>query len=196
MEIPDNINNFLKPLALHSVDEKQLPPNLSRQLGTVVHHFQNNRGNIVLFANASDAKNNYVASLLGKHTHRDVYRVDLSSASSKHVGETEKNLLQVFEFADEHGFILLFDDVDNFFGKRIDIYANGGRYANLDIDYLLKRIEAYSGMVIFTTNALENLDDRLLRALPWRIDLTRTASSLHTSLSHRLFYWLRKRSYS
>ncbi len=171
----ETLNSFLKPLVLiRPVGEKQLPANLSRQLGSIVHHFKNKRGNTVLFTGTSNSESNSAASLLGKQIGRDVYRIDLSAVASEHLGETEKNLLQIFEDAEKHLFILLFDEVQCLFGKRAGIRSCDDIYANLDMNYLLKRIEAYSGLVIFTTSSRDDLDEALLRAVPWRIDLSRS----------------------
>lgn len=170
----ETLNSFLKPLVLiRPVGEKQLPANLSRQLGSIVHHFKNKRGNTVLFTGNSNSESNSAASLLGKQIGRDVYRIDLSAVASEHLGETEKNLLQIFEDAEKHCFILLFDEVQCLFGKHAGIRSCDDIYANLDMAYLLKRIEAYSGLVIFTTSSRDDLDEALLRAVPWRIDLSR-----------------------
>ena len=193
MEIPDTLNNFLKPLLFtQPVDEKELPANLSRQFSSIVSHYQNKRGNSLLFAGGSAPENAFAASLLGKHVARDVYRIDLSAAASSHLGETEKNLLQVFEFSEQHSFILLIDEADSLFSKRSNIRSDDERYANLEISYLLKRIAAYPGLVIITTNARDDLDDTLLRAVPWQIDLSHPVARRRLPLWQRFFNRFRK----
>lgn len=188
MEIPDTIANFLKPLLLtQAVDEKQLPANLSRQLDSIISHFQNKRGNIVLFSNGSVSEDVFAASLLSRQIGREVYRVDLSAVADRHLGETEKHLLRVFEFAAQHRFTLFFDEADSLFSKRTDIRSADNRLANLTIAYLLKRIDAYPGMVVFTTNAHDELDDTLLRAVPWQIDLGHSEPRRHVAWWQRLF---------
>ncbi len=175
MEIPDTLDNFLKPLRLTlPIDKKQLPPNLPRQLRSIVSHFQNDRGNTIMFTGGSADENVLAAGLLASQLGKELYRINLSVTASRHLGETEKNLLQVFEFVDQHGFVLLIDEVDALFGKDAD--AEDERYANLEIAYLLKRIAAYSGMVVITSKAPDELDAGLLRAIPWQIDLSHHAS--------------------
>jgi len=188
MEIPDTIASFLKPLLpTQPADKKQLPENLPRQLDSIISHFQNKRGNIVLFNNGSVSENVLAVSLLSRHIGREVYRVDLSAVADRHLGETEKHLLRVFEFAAQHGFALFFDEADSLFSKRTDMRSADNRLANPTIAYLLKRIAAYPGMVVFTTNARDELDDTLLRAMPWQIDLGHSESRRHVSWWQRLF---------
>ncbi len=188
MEIPDTIHSFLKPLLLSQpVDEKQLPPNLSRQFASIINHFQNNRGNILLLTDASSAIFASAADLLAKLTGTKVYSVDLFAVASNHLGDTEKHLLQIFEFVEQHHLTLLFNEVDSLFNKRTNIRSDDEHYVNLDINYLLKRIEAYPGLVIFTTNAHDDLDDVLLLAALWQIDLSQTGSAKKLSFWQRLF---------
>jgi len=189
MEIPETIDNFLKPLRLtRSIDEKQLPANLSRQFSSIISHYQNKRGNIILFMGGSTAENVPAVHLLAKQVGQDVYRIDLSDTASRNLGETEKNLLQVFDFATQHGFVLLIDEADSLFSKRADIRSSEDRFANLEIAYLLKRIAAYPGLVVFTTNAHDDLDDTLLRAALWQINLGRPGSRKKLSFWQRLFH--------
>ncbi len=172
MDTTEPVNNFLKRLdTTPSLDDKQLPENLSRQLNTIVSHFQNKAGNIVLFSSASTPKNEFAAGLLGKLVNRDIYCVDLSAVASQHIGETEKKLLQIFDFSEQNHFILFFDEADSLFSKRTKAHSDNDRFANLDINYLLKRMQAYPELVIFTTNARDNLDDTLLRTARWQLDL-------------------------
>lgn len=185
MDIPETIDNFLKPLLIaQPVDKKQLPENLPRQLDSIISHFQNKRGNVILFIGGSATENVLAATLLAKKLGKDVYRLDLLDSASRHLGETEKHLLQVFEFAAQHSFVLLIDEADSLFSKRAGNRSADDRLANLEIAYLLKRIAAYPGMVVFTTNAHDKLDDSLLRAVPWQINLSHHAS-------RRLSWWQR-----
>jgi len=182
MDIPETIDNFLKPLPLTPpADKNQLPENLPRQLDSIISHFQNNRGNVILFTGGSVADNVLATTLLAKKLGKDMYRLDLLDSASRHLGETEKHLLQVFEFAAQHGFVLLIDEADSLFNKRTGNRSEDDRLANLDIAYLLKRIAAYPGMVVFTSNAHDELDDSLLRAVPWQIDLNHAKARRHLS---------------
>jgi AAA+ superfamily predicted ATPase len=103
------------------------------------------------------------ATLLGKQTGRDVFRIDLSRVVSKYIGETEKNLSGLFDRAENKDWILFFDEADALFGKRTDIRDAHDKYANQEAAYLLQRIETYSGLVILATNQRGNIDDAFLR---------------------------------
>ena len=92
-------------------------------------------------------------------------RVDLSHIVSKYIGETEKNLDRIFEAAPDHGEVLLFDEADALFGKRSEVKDSHDRYANIEISYLLARIEAHHGPVILATNRKQAIDAAFLRRL-------------------------------
>ena len=103
--------------------------------------------------------------MLASELSLDVYRIDLSSVVSKYIGETEKNLRQVFDAAEEGGVILLFDEADALFGKRSDVKDSHDRHANIEVSYLLQRMEAYPGLAILTTNLKSSLDNAFLRRI-------------------------------
>jgi len=103
------------------------------------------------------------ATLLGKYTGRDVYKVDLSQVISKYIGETEKNLAQIFDQAEHKNWILFFDEADALFGKRSETRDAHDRYANQEVSYLLQRIEIFDGIVILASNMRNNLDDAFTR---------------------------------
>ena len=103
------------------------------------------------------------ASLLGKSTGLDVYRIDLSLVVSKYIGETEKNLAKVFDQAERNDWILFFDEADALFGKRTQTASAHDRYANQEVAYLLQRIEDFSGVVILASNLKGNLDEAFAR---------------------------------
>lgn len=103
------------------------------------------------------------ASLMGKKTGKDVYRIDLSTVVSKFIGETEKNLAKVFDKAENKDWILFFDEADALFGKRTSINDAHDRYANQEVSYLLQRIEDYNGLIILASNLKSNIDDAFVR---------------------------------
>ena len=103
------------------------------------------------------------ATLLGKQTGRDVFRIDLSRVVSKYIGETEKNLARLFDKAENKDWILFFDEADALFGKRTDIRDAHDKYANQEVAYLLQRVESYGGLVILATNQRGNIDEAFLR---------------------------------
>lgn len=103
------------------------------------------------------------ASLLGKYTDKEVFRVDLSMIVSKFIGETEKNLSRLFDKARNKNWILFFDEADALFGKRTDVKDAHDRYANQEVSYLLQRVENYPGLVILSSNFKNNIDDAFVR---------------------------------
>ena len=103
------------------------------------------------------------ATLLGKYTGRDVFRIDLSRVISKYIGETEKSLARLFDKAQNKNWILFFDEADALFGKRTEIRDAHDKYANQEVAYLLQRIESFSGLVILATNQRGNIDDAFAR---------------------------------
>jgi SpoVK/Ycf46/Vps4 family AAA+-type ATPase len=103
--------------------------------------------------------------VLANELRLDLYHIDLSQVVSKYIGETEKNLGRLFDAAQGGGAILLFDEADALFGKRSEVKDSHDRYANLEISYLLQRMEDFRGLVILTTNMKEALDSAFLRRI-------------------------------
>src|SRR6202012_489898 len=103
------------------------------------------------------------ATLIGKASGRDVYKVDLSMIVSKYIGETEKNLSKIFDIAQYKNWILFFDEADALFGKRTAASSSNDRHANQQTAYLLQRIEDFPGIVILATNLKANMDDAFTR---------------------------------
>jgi len=103
------------------------------------------------------------ASLLGKYTGKEVYRIDLSMVVSKYIGETEKNLSNLFAKAENKGWILFFDEADALFGKRTNVRDAHDKYANQEVSYLLQRVELYDGLVMLATNFKSNIDEAFSR---------------------------------
>ena len=123
----------------------------------------------VLFSGESGTGKTMAAEVLANDLSLDLYRVDLASTVSKYIGETEKNLRRVFDAAEESGAILLFDEADALFGKRSEVKDSHDRYANIEVSYLLQRMEAYRGLAILTTNAGAALDSAFQRRLRFAI---------------------------
>jgi AAA+ superfamily predicted ATPase len=103
------------------------------------------------------------ATLLGKQFGKDVYRIDLSQIVSKFIGETEKNLENVFRRAESRDWILFFDEADALFGKRTNVQSSHDKYANQEVSYLLQRVEDYPGLLILASNFKSNLDEAFIR---------------------------------
>ena len=156
-------------LVLHSDTKKQIDE-LERWLKhgtTLMGEWGMNRilkpGYRALFHGPPGTGKTLTASLLGKQTKQDVYRIDLSKVVSKFIGETEKNLSRLFAKAEHKNWILFFDEADALFGKRTNIRDAHDKYANQEVSYLLQRIEQYSGLVILATNFKSNVDDAFMR---------------------------------
>jgi len=119
----------------------------------------------VLFEGPSGTGKTMAAEVLAGDLELDLYRIDLSQVVSKYIGETEKNLKRVFDAAETGGAILLFDEADALFGKRSEVRDSHDRYANIEVSYLLQRMEAYRGLAILTTNAKDAIDQAFMRRL-------------------------------
>jgi hypothetical protein len=122
-------------------------------------------GIAALFAGESGTGKTTAAEAIANAANLDLYRIDLSNVVSKYIGETEKNLARLFDAAEASGAILLFDEADALFGKRSDVKDSHDRYANIEVAYLLQRIESYRGLAILTTNMKGALDRAFVRRL-------------------------------
>ncbi len=122
-------------------------------------------GVTALFAGTSGTGKTMAAEVISGALDLDLYHVDLASIVSKYIGETEKNLRRIFDGAEESGAVLLFDEADAIFGKRSEVRDSHDRYANLEISYLLQRMESYHGVAILTTNMKHALDNAFLRRI-------------------------------
>ena len=100
----------------------------------------------------------------------DIYKIDLSTVVSKYIGETEKNLSRIFREAETSNAILFFDEADALFGKRSEVRDSHDRYANIEISYLLQKMEEYEGISILATNLKKNMDDAFLRRLHFLVE--------------------------
>ena len=122
-------------------------------------------GVAALFAGDSGTGKTMAAEAIANEASLDLYRIDLASTVSKYIGETEKNLKRLFDAAEASGAVLLFDEADALFGKRSEVKDSHDRYANIEVAYLLQRIESYRGLAILTTNLKSALDKSFLRRL-------------------------------
>jgi len=125
----------------------------------------------VLFAGPPGTGKTMSAEVIAKDLGLDLYKIDLSSLVSKYIGETEKNLERIFTEAQSSNAILFFDEADAIFGKRSGVKDAHDRYANLEISYLLQRMETYDGVTILATNLRSNLDEAFLRRLQFAVDI-------------------------
>ena len=124
----------------------------------------------VLFTGPPGTGKTMAAEIIAGDAGLDLYKIDLSSVVSKYIGETEKNLGKVFDEAENSSAILLFDEADALFGKRSKVKDSHDRYANIEVNYLLQRIEEHDGTVILTTNFKQNIDDAFLRRIHMSVE--------------------------
>jgi SpoVK/Ycf46/Vps4 family AAA+-type ATPase len=124
-----------------------------------------------LFAGESGTGKTMAAEVIAIDLQLHLYRIDLSAVVSKYIGETEKNLRRLFDAAEDGGAILFFDEADALFGKRSQVKDSHDRYANIEINYLLQRMEAYRGLAVLATNMKSALDHAFLRRLRFIVNL-------------------------
>lgn len=109
------------------------------------------------------------AEVIARELQVDLYKIDLAGVVSKYIGETEKNLDRIFSAAEDANVVLLFDEADALFGKRSEVRDSHDRYANLEVSYLLQKMEQHEGLSILATNLRQNLDDAFLRRLAFAV---------------------------
>jgi hypothetical protein len=130
------------------------------------------RGQVALFSGPSGTGKTLAAEIVAGQLGLDLFKLDLSAVVSKYIGETEKNLDEVFDAARAGNVVLFFDEADALFGKRSEVRDARDRYANIEVSYLLQRLEAYDGVVTLATNFEKNIDEAFLRRLHIRIEFT------------------------
>jgi hypothetical protein len=140
-----------------------------------------------LFAGESGTGKTMAAEVLAGELGLDLYGIDLSAVVSKYIGETEKNLRQVFDAAEEGGVLLLFDEADALFGKRSDVKDSHDRYANIEVSYLLQRMEAYQGLAILTTNLKSTVDRSFHRRLRFTVNFPFPDAAQREAIWMRIF---------
>jgi hypothetical protein len=144
-------------------------------------------GITALFAGPSGTGKTMAAEVLARELRVDLYRVDISQVASKYIGETEKNLNQIFTAAEAGGAILLFDEADALFGKRGEVKDSNDRYANMEVSYLLQRMEAYPGLAILTTNLKQSIDHAFLRRIRFVVQFPFPDAVQRTNIWRRSF---------
>ncbi len=144
------------------------------------------KGLAVLFNGPSGTGKTMAAGILAKNLELDLYRIDLSTVVSKYIGETEKNLSRIFAEAESANAILFFDEADALFGKRSEVKDAHDRYANIEVSYLLQRMEAYDGLTILATNFRQNLDRAFTRRLQLMMEFPLPSPSERERIWRRL----------
>lgn len=140
-----------------------------------------------LFAGPSGTGKTLAAEVVAQELALDLHRIDLSALVSKYIGETEKNLRRVFDAAERGGSILLFDEADALFGRRSEVKDSHDRYANIEVSYLLQRIESYRGLAILTTNLKGALDPAFARRLRFTVHFAFPDQALRAEIWRRIF---------
>ena len=163
--VPPRIESELEVLAVRCAQREQL---LDHVGPAFTHNL--NRGVRALFSGPSGTGKTLAARALAGALDMDIYRVDLASIVNKYIGETEKNLHRVFTYAEELDIILLLDEGDSLMTQRTDVRGANDRYANLETNYLLQRLESYEGIILVTTNAAQRIDQAFVRRLDVVID--------------------------
>jgi hypothetical protein len=140
-----------------------------------------------LFAGDSGTGKTMAAEVIAAHLRLDLYRIDLSAVVSKYIGETEKNLRRLFDAAENGGAILFFDEADALFGKRSEVKDSHDRYANIEINYLLQRMESYRGLAILATNMKSALDQAFLRRLRFVVNFPFPGAAERKAIWQKVF---------
>ena len=162
--LPEEIIGKLKMIPLHYKHQIEVFDkwNLNQKI--------KNRSITALFTGRPGTGKSMAASIVANEIGLDMYRIDLSKVMSKYIGETEKILSEIFNSAENAGCILFFDEADAVFGKRTEIKDAHDRFSNIEISYLLQRIESYDGIVILATNLKRNIDDAFMRRMRFIVD--------------------------
>ena len=140
-----------------------------------------------LFAGESGTGKTLAAEVIANALRLNLYRIDLSAVVSKYIGETEKNLRRLFDAAEDGGAILFFDEADALFGKRSEVKDSHDRYANIEINYLLQRMEGYGGLAVLATNLKSALDQAFLRRLRFIVNFPFPDSEYRRAIWQRVF---------
>jgi SpoVK/Ycf46/Vps4 family AAA+-type ATPase len=145
------------------------------------------KGLNVLFSGPSGTGKTMAAEIIAKDAELDLYKIDLSTVVSKYIGETEKNLSKIFNEAETSNAILFFDEADALFGKRSEVKDAHDRYANIEVGYLLQKMEEFEGIVILATNLHQNIDDAFLRRMHFVIEFPFPDDKLRLQIWTKIF---------
>jgi SpoVK/Ycf46/Vps4 family AAA+-type ATPase len=167
-------------------DDLVLPQEKKQQLKEILNHvkYRNlvysdwgfesklalGKGINILFAGESGTGKTMAAQIIANELKLDLYKIDLSSIVSKFIGETEKNISRIFKEAETSNAILFFDEADALFGKRSEIMHAHDRYANIEVSYLLQKLEEHSEIVILASNLAKNVDDAIVRRMHFWVE--------------------------
>ncbi len=183
-------------------DDIVLPQSQKKHLKEILSHYRNqflvfdrwgfekhfqSRGVSLLFSGPSGTGKTMAASIIANELGLELYRIELPSIISKYIGETEKNLSKIFDAAEKSGVVLFFDEADAIFGKRSEVKDAHDRYANVEVSYLLQKIESYDGPVILATNFRKNIDEAFIRRMRFIIDFPLPGLSEREEIWKKIF---------
>ncbi|MEJ2003728.1 MAG: ATP-binding protein [Cyclobacteriaceae bacterium] len=140
-----------------------------------------------LFTGESGTGKTMAAEVIANELKMDLYRIDLSQVINKYIGETEKNIRKIFDAAEQSGVILLFDEADTLFGRRSEVKDSHDRYSNIQLGYLLQRMEEYTGLAILTTNMKQSIDKAFERRIRFTLHFERPDTKLRKSIWRKMF---------
>ena len=180
--LPDAQRATLREISVHVRQRQQVYETWGFGL-----HSSRGLGINALFAGPSGTGKTMAAEVLADELRLDLVHVDLSRIVSKYIGETEKNLGRIFDAADVGGAILLFDEADALFGRRSEVKDSHDRYANIEVSYLLQRMESYRGLAILTTNLEANLDPAFLRRIRFVVRFPYPEAAQRSEIWRRIF---------
>jgi len=149
--------------------------------------FSRGSGVVALFAGPSGTGKTMAAEIIASETGMELYKIDLSSVVSKYIGETEENLERIFTEAEHSNAILLFDEADAVFGDRSSVSDSTDRYANVEVNYLLQRVESYDGVVLLTTNYESNIDNAFMRRIDHNVSFKRPQKETRLAIWKNIF---------
>ncbi len=174
----DKIDQIIKQVDRRSkvYDEWKFRDKMNRGLGITV-----------LFSGVSGTGKTMAAEVIANELNLNLYRIDLSAVVSKYIGETEKNLRKLFDAAEDGGAILFFDEADALFGKRSQVKDSHDRYANIETNYLLQRMEAFQGLAILATNMKNALDQAFMRRLRFMIEFQSPNRQMRSQIWQNVF---------
>jgi hypothetical protein len=180
-------------LILPTDDARQLQELAARHRGRGIVYDQwrfpplPSTGIVALFAGPSGTGKTLAAEVVAGELGLDLYKVDLSAVVSKYIGETEKNLERIFGAAAAGDLVLFFDEADALFGKRSEVSDAHDRYANIEVAYLLQRLESYNGLVVLATNLQRNIDQAFLRRISVAVDFVQPEQPQRRAIWERSF---------
>jgi ATPase family associated with various cellular activities (AAA) len=180
--LPEATTSLLRQIVAHSRERATV-----YQQWKMSGHTTRGQGLAVVFYGVSGTGKTTAAEIIANELNLDLYRIDLSQVVDKYVGETEKKLELTFAAAERSGAVLLFDEADSIFGKRSDVKEARDRYANLEVSYLLQRIEEYSGLAILTTNLINAMDNAFKRRLRFMVQFKEPDAAQRQELWQRVF---------